>query len=275
MTQTAQKFRQKSRRFGAPWRILAGICGIATAAYLVLQFAPGPIVWLIPSSWKNTVGEKAETVLAGGRPSCGSPSGTAAFNAMLARLADGNPNLPGVALHVYDIGVMNAFSLPGNRIIVTKKLIDTAGNATELAGVLAHEMGHIVYHHSEQQFVRTEGLELLLSFLTGGHGVSTAGSIANAASLMRYSREAEREADNFAVQTLADAEIDPMGLRHFFERMLEAEEKHGTVGKVLEAFDSHPATEDRIAAIHPLPDPSKARPVLNDAQWLAIKTICD
>ncbi len=259
----------------ATW-IAGGIAVVAAMAYVVLQLAPQQLAAMLPDSWRDKVGAQIETTMTEGAATCDQAGGRAALTTMVQRLSEGVGGMPTLAVKVYDMPVMNAFAMPGGRIILTRELIARAETPEEVAGVLAHEIGHVAHRHSEAQLVRAVGLQLLLSLATGGSGNSTLTSVAGVAAILRFSRSAESEADEFALSALQRAEIDPLGLKQFFERVLKEENKNpgGALGQIEGAFATHPGTEERIAHIHPLPEGTPARPVLDAAQWQSLKAIC-
>jgi predicted Zn-dependent protease len=265
-----------SRRAGkiALW-IVGGLSIALIAAYLVLQLAPQKLALLLPDTWRDRIGAQIEASLTGGAKLCETANSRTALSAMAARLADGNPDLPPIAIRVYNIPVMNAFAMPGGRIVMTGELIRKAETPEEVAGVLAHELGHVVHLHSEAQLVRATGLQLLIAIATGGGG-DMISSLAGLATILRYTRQAEAEADAFALTALENAAIDPMGLKRFFELVLKEEGKAwtGAFGKIEGALATHPGTEERIKAIRPLPAGIMPRPVLNAGQWQALKSVC-
>lgn len=260
-------------------RALAWTGGIAAgfliAAYLVVQLAPQRLAFVLPDSWRERVGGQVETSLTEGASRCTAPEGVSALAAMVARLAEGNPELPPLSVQVYNIPVMNAFAMPGERIVITAELIRRANRPEQVAGVLAHEVGHVLKRHSEAQLVRATGLQILLSLMTGGGG-DTISTIASVATILSYTREAEAEADDVGLSLLERSAIDPLGLKEFFEILMAEEGKPstGTWRKIESAVATHPGTEDRIRKIHPLPDDVAARPVMTDEQWQALKKIC-
>jgi predicted Zn-dependent protease len=169
----------------------------------------------------------------------------------------GRPNIE-YHFKVIDTPEVNAFALPGGFVYVNRGLIEKAGNESELAGVLAHEIGHVVGRHSVEQVKRAQltGLGLgVLDMILGGRG--TAASIANMASqmvasgaFMKYSRDAEREADRLGARNLYDAGFDPRGMVTFFQK-LDAMRKREP--NVIEAFFStHPSPDERVKNVSDL-----------------------
>ena len=265
--------------FRGKGRALAWTAGVAAsfilAGFLVLQFAPQKLAFVLPDSWRDRVGSQVELQLTEGAAQCTGAAGVSALGVMAARLAEGNADLPPLSIHVYNIPVMNAFAMPGERIVITAELIRRANRPEQVAGVLAHEVGHVLKRHSEAQLVRATGLQILLSIITGGGG-DTISTIAGVAAILTYTREAEAEADDIALALMENAAIDPMGLKEFFEILLAQEGKPstGAWGKIESSISTHPGTEDRIKKIHPLPGNIMPRAVLSDAQWQALRKIC-
>ncbi|MGQ0484257.1 MAG: M48 family metallopeptidase [Hyphomicrobiales bacterium] len=258
----------------AAW-IAAGFAVLAILGYLTLQLVPQKIAFLLPDSWGERMGAKIETELTAGTRPCTNGDGEAALAALAARLGEGTADMPKVSIRAYDIPVMNAFAMPGGRIVVTGELIARADAPEELAGVIGHEIGHVYHRHSEAQMVRAAGVQILVSIATGGGGDSIS-SLAGLAAIMRYSRAAEAEADDYGLALLAAAQVDPMGFKRFFEKVLqeEGERPGGAVGKIQSVFATHPGTAERMKRIGPLPDGVTARPVLSDAEWRALRRVC-
>ena len=216
--------------------------------------------------------------MAGDAKRCQTPEGDVAIGAMIAALAEGTPDLPPVSIHFYDIPVLNAFAVSGGNIIVTRKLLDTAETPEELAGVIAHEIGHVYYRHPEAQMVRLTGFQVLASLVTGTNGGNMATNAAFLAALLQHSRGMEADADAYARAALLKAAIDTQGMKTFFEKILKLEKDHGAdtgpfaaLGSI---FNNHPGTEDRIKLIEPLPAGVLAKAPMTSAQWLALKKIC-
>ena len=256
--------------------ISGGLSILAGLIYLTLNFAPQRLAVLLPDEWSQRVGEQMEASLVQNARGCQTPDGERAIAAMLASLADGNPDVPPLQVRVYDIPIMNAFALPGGHVVLTLGLLREAGGPGEVAGVLAHEIGHVSHHHPEEQMIRVAGMQVLISVATGTSGGNDAGSLAGLAAILKSSRDAEREADAYAVTMLTAARVDPMALKQFFEKVLKEEGKFpgrifSNLGTV---FSTHPVTTERIAQIKPLPADVKLRSPLTDEQWKDLKAIC-
>lgn len=167
----------------------------------------------------------------------------------IARGAD-----PGVdyRFRVVDSEEVNAFAIPGGYIYVNRGLIEATDDMAELAGVLAHEVAHVVEGHSAEQIgrVRTANAGLLAASVLLGEipdAAEVGVQVGGVAALSAFSRGAEREADRVAVDLLVDAGIDPRGFVSFLEEMLEMRERRPSV--VGRWFATHPTMESRVEEV--------------------------
>jgi beta-barrel assembly-enhancing protease len=258
---------------------LGGLLAVAALGYACMTLLPDRVAKILPDSWRNRVGKEMELAVVEGARVCSTPKGDAALSAMINNLAQGAPDLPPIGVHIYDVPILNAFAVPGGNIIMTRELIEKADAPEEVAGVLAHEIGHVYYRHPEAQLVRLTGMQVLSSVFTGSKGGNMSTNLAFLATLLQYSRNAEAEADAYARETMVKASIDPMGLKTFFEKIqkLEGDAKisKGAFTALGNLFSTHPGTEDRIKLITPLPTGQTANPVLTAEEWQALKHICE
>jgi beta-barrel assembly-enhancing protease len=264
----------------AYWTI-GGLAAVAALGWFTLTFLPGQIAGLIPNQWRENTGKAMETSVVGSTTkACNNADGVNAMGKLVAAIAEGDPNIPPLQVNVYDIPIMNAFAVSGGRVIFTRELIERADNAEEVAGVLAHEIGHVANLHPEEQLVRLSGLQLLMSIVTGSNGGDMVTNLAGMAAILRYSREAEREADTYARETLTKAKINTLGFKTFFEKLLKFDrplvgsEEKSALDRIGSALNTHPDTEDRIKAIQPLPAGITPVKLLTDDEWQALKAIC-
>lgn len=146
---------------------------------------------------------------------------------------------------------INAFALPGGPIYINLGTIQAASNESELAGVMAHEIAHVVMRHSVNQASKQAAAQIPLAILGGRLGGGMAGQLAQlgigfgvGSLFMKYSRDAEREADLVGADILHDAGYNPNGMVTFF-RKLEGE--GGSRGS--EFFQSHPNPGNRAQLV--------------------------
>ncbi len=158
---------------------------------------------------------------------------------------------PGVQwkLFVIDDGkTANAFATPGGRIYVYTGLLLAARNEAEVAGVVGHEMGHVVARHTARQLVAAKGLELVAGMALGEQPNEIAAltaALAGKGGMLAYGREMEREADSYGVKYAAAAGYDPDALATFFQ-MLQGK---GDVPELLAFLSTHPPSAERVQNI--------------------------
>jgi predicted Zn-dependent protease len=149
--------------------------------------------------------------------------------------------------HVVEDPTLNAFSIPGGHVYVNTGLIAAAENASELAGVMAHEISHVTARHSTEQISRQYGLSVLAGLVLGqdpGALQQIAAQIVAGGALARFSRDAEREADELGIQAMARAGYNPRGMADMFRVLLANSQSNPS--RVEQFFATHPTTESRI-----------------------------
>ena len=150
---------------------------------------------------------------------------------------------------VLDDDSVNAFALPGGYFYVQSGLILAADNEAELAGVMAHEIGHVAACHAARQQTRGNLAQLAtipLIFMGGGigYGLYEAAGIGVPLTFMKFQRNYEAQADYLGVQYMYAAGYDPQAFPEFFEKVQAMEKKKP--GFVSKAFETHPPTPARM-----------------------------
>lgn len=154
---------------------------------------------------------------------------------------------------VVDAAEVNAFAVPGGYIYVNRGLIERTDQMDELAGVLGHEIQHVVLRHTVKQMEQMQGANIgvtLACVLTSvcNSQIAQAGiNIAGTALFAKFSRTDEQQADAGSVANTVNAGIDPHGIITMFQKLL-AEQK-SRPGAVDAFFATHPGEEERIAAV--------------------------
>ena len=154
---------------------------------------------------------------------------------------------------VVDAEDVNAFALPGGFVYVNRGLIERTSSASELAGVLGHEIAHVLLRHSAERLEKAQktnvGVSLVCSLtsLCSSDAARIAINVGGAALFAKFSRADEYQADSAAVGIVARAGYDPKGIATMFASLLEARRQRPDV--VAGWFGSHPLEEDRIAAV--------------------------
>ena len=145
---------------------------------------------------------------------------------------------------VLDDPQVNAFTIPGGNIYVFKGLISFCDSPEQLAAVLAHEMGHVEKRHTVDRLVREFGLSILFSIMTGGDSVLLS-DVYQTLIYTGFSRSQEKEADQFALELLEDANISPKSIASFFRKL---NRENLAYNEKIELIMTHPHNNARIKA---------------------------
>lgn len=267
------RFALDLRKFG-----IAGAATIAIALmfYFSIPALAGLLTALVPVSFEREIGDSTlKTVgvlLDGADRRCSVPEGLAVLDRTVERLVDGRDLRVGIDVRVVPSGMVNAIALPGGYVIIFDGLIQQAASAEEVAGVLAHEIGHTQHRHGMQGLIRARALQTLISIVAPGGG-GTGGLAREAASLVlnqAYTRDAEREADAYAVETLNRIGVTGEGMASFFDRMAKRNSVVDT--EDFAYLSSHPLSVERARSIRE--GSTGDEPIMSDADWQALKAIC-
>lgn len=270
LTASAERWRH-----ARPWVFAAAfICGLIALIYAAGWSPIRSFAGILPESWRQRLGDQAVGSMTEGHKICSASDGVAAMIKLSTRLSTAAGTSKPFKVVVYDWSLMNAFAVPGGQVVITKGLIDKAQSADEVAGVLAHEMGHGIELHPETGIIRAIGLAAAVELMMGGAG----GTLANVGLLLAqlgYTRVAEHEADLQALRLLKGAGISVQGLGDFFKRVEKIEDEDG-FGKAMKQFDllrTHPPTAERAELVR-RQGRYPATPALDEASWRDLKAIC-
>ncbi len=155
--------------------------------------------------------------------------------------------------YVVDSHEVNAFALPGGFVYVNRGLIERADKMDELAGVLGHEIGHVVRRHSVKQMQTAQGanigvlLACVLTRVCNNPASQAAINVGGGALFSKFSRDDEKQADDEGFKNVVEAGVSPEGMVSMFQKLLE--ERKTRPDGVSAWFASHPTEESRIADI--------------------------
>lgn len=269
------QFRRGVRRIAIPLALAIG--GIVLLFSVVLPALAPVVARQIPEAAELRLGAAtAEAVIAlladrGVVRLCDARAGRAALDALVAKLAAtrGMPAVPRV--RVVNSALVNAFALPGGEVLVMRGLIEFAQSPDELAGVLAHEFGHLALRHPLEVAIERTTASAVIGLIFGDViGLSVVGGIASQLVANAYSRDAEAAADAWGLALMRDASIDGRAFAAFMARAGAQEAQQG--GGLPGLLSTHPAHADRAATAGR--DAWPSTPALDPAQWRALRAIC-
>lgn len=268
-------------------RKVATWLGAATAAVLLMLFIILPrladfLALRLPLDSEIAMGKTAmgqmERLLGAeriGASRCDNPAGLAALETMKRRLIGDRQLDYDLGLTVFRNDMVNAFAVPGGQIVIVSGLLDGAESADAVAAVLAHEIGHVVARDPVRLTLRAAGsagiLSLVLGDVSGGTALALVGDHLMQAS---YTREAETDADAFAIALLNEAGISTDGMASFFDQIMQMS------ADIPEYLSTHPQSAGRkeraeANAARQTAAGQGTTPVLSDAEWQALQAICD
>lgn len=264
----------------ALWAVLA-VASLAGIVLVLIPLMSAQLAAVTPDSAKYRLGRTVLVhlvdLLPGPRTTsggnyCANEDGLAALGRLVERLGADLEDRPTVHAVVVNFRMVNAFALPGGIMVFTRGLLDQAGSPEEIAGIAAHELGHLAHDHSTRALYRSFAVALLIGVLFGDlTGGTLAGGLAEWLVNTGYSREAERDADAFALERLNAAGIGTQGLADFFVRL---EKKHGNdSGPLFGLLSTHPATAERLAHIRAAGLPG-LRQAMGDEDWTSVRQTC-
>jgi Zn-dependent protease with chaperone function len=241
---------------------------VSAAVVAVVLLTPQWLAPLIPSSVDKSLGDALVGDF-GGR-FCHTPAGSAALKKLAASLDDHPEDLQ---VEVAKIDMINAVALPGGKVILFDGLVKQARSPDEVAGVLAHEIGHVRERHVMQALLRQMGLAVVLGGVDGNSGVLLNNMLA-----MSYSRGSEAEADAHSMKALGKAAISPVATASFFERLsqMDGSANQREEGQSVAGYmSSHPLSRERKKAFEAsIVKGKNYKPALTAAEWTELKTMC-
>ncbi len=269
------------RRYSA-W-IVASLASILFSYFLLLPQMSAALISTMPIETANSLGDVRLRMLRerysseDGVPArvCSTEEGDRAFELLLERLL-GDVDLPyPLRPTVLDIGDMNAVAQPGGRLTVMKGIFKAAETPEQLAGALAHEIGHLYYRHGTTRALREAASTGILDAVLGSVGVNKiVEGLSEQMIFSSYRRDIEREADLFAHEVLRRQGIPLTAMTDLFTVMSMFENEQTGVMKYLR---THPGFGERITAAEgSLQAESTLAPVplLSDEEWTALRNIC-
>ena len=254
------------------WSVAAAVSIVAVVLF-GLPLAADRLTPLVPQAFEARLGEAADRQIKAmfdGRV-CSSEAGQAALEKLVGRVREEAGRDASVRTAVLSTPVPNAFALPGGTVYVFKGLLARAENPDEIAGVLAHEFGHLRHRDSTRNLIYDGGTSFLIGLLFGD--ITGSGALIFASRSLvtsSYSREAEQSADSFSIDTMHRLGRSPKAMGELLLRVTGKDED-----KSLSILSSHPLTEDRLARMKSEERPLTGPPLLTAGEWASLKAICE
>jgi Zn-dependent protease with chaperone function len=253
------------------WSV-AALASIVLVVLYGVPFAVDRLTPLVPHAVESRLGEivdKQVRVIFSGK-TCENPVGQAAFDKLMNQLRRAG-NIEGHAsASVVSNDIANAIALPGGKIYLFDGLLAKAENVDEVAGVLAHELGHVRNRDGLRNLIYNGGTSFLFGLLFGD--VTGSGAIIFASRELlqaSHSRGAERTADDTAIAVMRGLGRSPKPMGEFLLRVTGKEKS-----KALSIVSSHPLSEERLERMSKGDFPPTAPSLLTDSEWRALRDIC-
>lgn len=247
--QAAERVRQMRHRHRVMWAsvggaILAVVLGLWFGADLLIELA----VSRIPVEWEHKLGEAAYRDFLSHQEVMKEGPAVKAVEEMTQRLAEQIPNNPYTfQVTVVKSDVVNAFALPGGYVVVFTGLMKKADSGEEVAGVLGHELNHVLQRHGLERIVKNLGLMAAVTIIVGDQQglIGLMRQVGVELLTLKFDRAQETEADLTGLQLVYRAKIDPQGMITFFQKLSDKDEGR------MEWLSTHPmsnARADRLKA---------------------------
>ncbi len=216
------------------------------------DFIVGSLANHFPKEWEKKLGDALLVVTLPETSRVTDAELVAGLNTIAGPVLEAIPESEGFTsftIHLSADPTPNAFAIPGGHIIVNSGLITLADTPEEVAGVIAHEAGHATLRHGLQSLINRIGTVALISVIFGDAEGVTAVLVEGSDYLLaqKYSRDAERQADDKAWQYLEAANVNPAGLVTFFEKLKTVDGSGAATMPTI--MSTHPATDERIQAL--------------------------
>jgi Zn-dependent protease with chaperone function len=247
--QAAERVRQIRHRHRVMWGTVAGsIMAVALGLWFGADLLVEMAVSRIPVEWEQKLGEAAYKDFLSHQDVMKEGPAVKAVEEMTQRLAEQIPNNPyKFQVTVVKSDVVNAFALPGGYVVVFTGLMKKADSGEEVAGVLGHELNHVLQRHGLERIVKNLGIMAVVAIIVGDQQglIGLMRQVGVELLTLKFDRAQELEADLTGLQLVYRAKIDPKGMITFFQKLSEKDEGR------LEWLSTHPmssARADRLKA---------------------------
>jgi Zn-dependent protease with chaperone function len=270
--------RGRRRRVALTLAAGLGALSLLASFYLwAIPLAAGVATRFVPVGWEVWLGDEVFARLFAPERRCAAPDGQRAIDAIVDRLtAAGGRGPYRLRVTVVDQPTVNALALPGGRVVLLRGLLEATDSPAMLAGVLAHEIQHVVRRHTTRAIIQYASTGLMAAAISGDVSgmVTLALEGARIVAVLGYSRRAEEEADTEGMRMLLAARIDPAPMVAFYERVLQPLDRSQESG-FWNYLRTHPTVQTRTAGLRGLAAGAGSHAtLLPDVKWAEVKQIC-
>ena len=253
------------------WSLAAAI-SIVAMVWFGVPLAAERLTPLVPPALERRLGDVAEgqVRILFGNKTCTNAPGRAAFNKLVNEIREAAGMDGSIQTAVLSTPIPNAFALPGGKVYLFDGLLAKAENPDEIAGVLAHELGHLKHRDNTRNLIYNGGTSFLIGLLFGD--VTGSGALIFASRSLvtaSYSREAEQNADTFSIDVMHRLGRSPKAMGELLFRVTGKQ-----VDNSLSVLSNHPLTEERLKRMSDEDRPPSGPPLLTAAEWASLKAIC-
>lgn len=264
--QTKQQLGLRGEKHRVPL-YLGLIAAFFIGGYFAVHYSVPLIAEFIPYEWEQKIGAFAFENYQLGKKTVTDQTVNDAVNTIVKRIDQFDNADIDYQIAVVDADMINAFAFPGGYVVVTTGLIENSDNPEQVAGVLAHELTHVIQRHSMRKLVRQAGMGVLIGIVFGDvSALSQLIELSSQLDSLSFDREQERSADDGAIKIMTAAGLSPKHLADFFEKIQKAD---SISGDIPELFQTHPLTDERIERVSAETDPEQAFKF--DVDWDEVK----
>lgn len=256
---------------------------LALMIFVIVPALSGQLAVFIPPEREAVIGKAALRQIEGFFTEdeseswfCDDPAGQAAIDKMTLALLGDEVSPYDIEVKAVNHSMINAFALPGGQIILMRGLIDRAENPGQVAGVLAHELGHVAYRDPIVHALRAAGTAGLLSIIFGDASGGTIVALVTQSLIdASNSRAAEARADDYAIEKMQGANLSPEDFAVFFEFLIEEMGEARELEDALAWASSHPPSQSRADNARSFVDFSnRYNQIITDEEWSALQNMC-
>jgi len=248
------------------WSIAAA-ASIVAVVLVGVPLAADRLAPLVSDAIERRIGDAAEkqTVLSFGGKQCTDAPGRAVFDKLVGRIIEAAEVKTPIKAGVLATPVPNAFVLPGGTVYLLSGLLARAENPDEIAGILAHELGHIRHRDIARNLIYNGGASLLIGLFFGDITVSGASIYVSGSLVTASSREAEASADAFSIDVMHHLGRPTRPMAELIFRLNRSQP----------ILSREPFIEDRLKRMSEENRAPSGPPLLNANEWAALKSICN